>query len=208
LIDQRIQEEEESFNRLLQERARFAAAEDSYFNKAITTLVAEFEREGFSSLRQLAETTVTTKDDLIIEKLANIDNEKSQHQDALDHLALGFGQDLAIGGNNDDVGPIPFEYRDKLLRAYPGRLQAVNLVLLGQDFHRGSNQLAAPAFGPVGLSHHLDHVEFGHMKESIERGNRKLGTAHEDDLDVPIWQAVTPVVRRDAAALRSASVLI
>ena len=85
LIDQRIQQEEESCNRLLQERARFAAAEDPYFNKAITTLVAEFEREGFSSLRQQAETTVTAKDDLIIQKLANIDNEKRQHQDALDH---------------------------------------------------------------------------------------------------------------------------
>ncbi|MGB5473184.1 MAG: hypothetical protein WBQ78_06890 [Gammaproteobacteria bacterium] len=85
LIDQRIQQEEETFNQLLQEQARFAAAEDPYFNKAITTLVAEFEREGFSSLRQHAEMTMTTKDDLIIQKLVNIDNEKRQHQDALDH---------------------------------------------------------------------------------------------------------------------------
>ncbi len=82
--DQRIQQEEEKFNQLLQERARFASAKDPYFNKAITTLVEEFEREGFSALRQQAETTVTAKDDLIIQKLANIDNEKRQHQDALD----------------------------------------------------------------------------------------------------------------------------
>ncbi|MGB5337803.1 MAG: hypothetical protein WBO06_01780 [Gammaproteobacteria bacterium] len=84
-IDERIQQEEETFNRLLQERARFAAAEDPYFNKAITTLVAEFEREGFSSLRQQAEMTVTAKDDSIIRKLSMIDNEKRQHEDALVH---------------------------------------------------------------------------------------------------------------------------
>ena len=84
-IDQRIQQEEETFNRLLQDQAQFAAAEDKYFNKAISTLVAEFEREGFSSLRQHAETTITPQDDRIIQRLANIDSEKRQHQDALDH---------------------------------------------------------------------------------------------------------------------------
>ncbi|MGB5718504.1 MAG: hypothetical protein WBN81_15595, partial [Gammaproteobacteria bacterium] len=84
-IDQRIQQEEQTFNRLFQDQARFAAAEDKYFNKAISTLVAEFEREGFSSLRQHAETTITPQDDRIIQRLANIDSEKRQHQDALDH---------------------------------------------------------------------------------------------------------------------------
>jgi len=84
-VDERIQREEETFNRLLQERAKFAAAEDPYFNKAITTLVAEFEREGFLTLRQQAEMTVTSKDDRIIRKLAKIDNEKQQYEDALDH---------------------------------------------------------------------------------------------------------------------------
>ena len=84
-IDQHIQQEEETFNRLLQEQALFAAAEDPYFNKAIATLVAEFEREGFSSLRQYAETTATAKDDRIIQKLANIDSEKRQLNDALDN---------------------------------------------------------------------------------------------------------------------------
>lgn len=84
MIDQRIQQEEETFNRLLQEQALFAAAEDSYFNKAITTLVAEFEHEGFSSLRRYAETTATVEDDRIIQRLADIDSEKRQHKDALD----------------------------------------------------------------------------------------------------------------------------
>jgi hypothetical protein len=84
-IDERIQQEEETFNRLLQERARYAAAEDTYFNKSIATLVAEFEREGLSSLRQQTEATATAEDDRMIQKLADIDHEKRQQEDALEH---------------------------------------------------------------------------------------------------------------------------
>ena len=83
-IDERIRQEEQTFNRLVQERARYAAAEDTYFSQSITTLVAEFEREGFYSLRQQAEATVTAEDDRIIQKLADIDHEKRQQKDALD----------------------------------------------------------------------------------------------------------------------------
>ncbi len=84
-IDDRIQQEEETFNRLMQERARYAAAEDTYFNKSIATLVAEFEREGIFSLRQQAEATATAEDDRIIQRLSDIDHHKGQQEDALDH---------------------------------------------------------------------------------------------------------------------------
>jgi hypothetical protein len=83
--DERIRQQEEDVNRLLQERARYAAAEDQYFNKSISTLVVEFEREGFFSLRQLAEATLTAEDDRIVQQLTDIDQRNGQQQDALDN---------------------------------------------------------------------------------------------------------------------------
>jgi chromosome segregation ATPase len=83
--DERIRQNEDTFNRLVQERAGYAAAEDEYFNRSIATLVTEFEREGIYSLRQQAEVTVTEEDDRITRKLAGIDAEKKQQQDAMEH---------------------------------------------------------------------------------------------------------------------------
>jgi len=84
-VDERIRQEEDTFNRLMQERAGYAAAEDVYFNKSIATLVAEFEREGFYSLREQAEVTATAEDDRVIQKLVDIDHEKKQQDDLMVH---------------------------------------------------------------------------------------------------------------------------
>jgi chromosome segregation ATPase len=75
-IDERIQEAEERFRQLLDEKAEYASGEDALFRQAISTLVGQFEREGIMALRRQAEATRTVEDDRIVQELAEIDRQQ------------------------------------------------------------------------------------------------------------------------------------
>jgi hypothetical protein len=83
VIDERIQEEEERFRQLLDEKAAYAAGEDALYHQASSTLVEQFEREGIRSLRRQAEATRTPEDDRIVQELAGIDRRQEALEAAL-----------------------------------------------------------------------------------------------------------------------------
>jgi len=74
-IDERLQEQEERFRQLMDEKATYAAGEDELCRQAISTLVGQFEREGLPSLRRQAEATRTPEDDRLVQELAGIDQQ-------------------------------------------------------------------------------------------------------------------------------------
>jgi hypothetical protein len=74
-IDERLQEQEERFRQLMDEKAAYAAGEDELCRQAISTLVGQFEREGLPSLRRQAEATRTPEDDRLVQELAEIDHQ-------------------------------------------------------------------------------------------------------------------------------------
>lgn len=84
-IDEQICEAEEWARGLVQQRADYAVGADELFRRAMDILDAEFRRDGIASLRREAMRTRTPQDDLLVQELADIADERDRLQDALAH---------------------------------------------------------------------------------------------------------------------------
>ena len=82
-LDSEIERVEQEGQRVLQERATFAAGEDDNYRKAVELMAAEFHQDSIVELRHEAQLTPLPEDDLIIERLAAIEREKTQVEDTL-----------------------------------------------------------------------------------------------------------------------------
>lgn len=85
-IDGEIAEHEADEQRLLDERARFAAGEDAHMQRAVEYLGNEYRRSGLGELRRDAERTPYPEDDVIVARMAQRDAERAQVATGIDSL--------------------------------------------------------------------------------------------------------------------------
>jgi chromosome segregation ATPase len=83
-IDGDIEKLEQRFQSLLLERAVFAAGEDEQCRQAVELMSGEFKNATLVSLRREAQLTSTPDDDVIIEKLAEIEGAAMHLEDAVE----------------------------------------------------------------------------------------------------------------------------
>lgn len=82
-IDAAIHRQEDRYRELMQQHAAFFAGEDEYSRKCVAVLVEQMQRDPLSELRREAEATPSAEDNLIVQRLSDIDREKEQLQEEL-----------------------------------------------------------------------------------------------------------------------------
>jgi hypothetical protein len=90
-IDVSISEEEARYNELVKKRSEFIGGEDEYSRQCLQVLVDEFRREPLARLRREAEETATVEDNLVIQKLAGLEQMRMRldaHLEQHKHLHL------------------------------------------------------------------------------------------------------------------------
>ena len=78
------------------------------------------------------------------------------------------GQNLAVGGDDDQIGLEIFQLRDRGRAADFFRLKNFEVQLEGRFLDRAGGELELPADGPVGLRHHREHVMLGRLSSGLE----------------------------------------
>jgi len=82
-IDAKIREQEQRYHDLMEQRSQFAAGEDPFFQEAIQTLSDQMRREPIGQLRHEAEATPTAEDNLVVQQLAELEDQESSLEAAL-----------------------------------------------------------------------------------------------------------------------------
>ncbi len=85
-IDQRIEQSEQGYRALLDQKARFAAGDDEFTGQAVEYLANELRRDDLAQLRLSAFNTPYPEDDVIVARMLQRDDEKTQLQTSVDGL--------------------------------------------------------------------------------------------------------------------------
>jgi chromosome segregation ATPase len=83
-IDLAIQQQEEQYRQLVEQRSAFAAGQDDYSRQSSDLLLQELQRESLVQLRRRAARTATAEDDQIIRQLTDLDEEYHEVEEILD----------------------------------------------------------------------------------------------------------------------------
>jgi hypothetical protein len=102
-IDRTITEREGTLARLVEERKRFAAGEDSLYKSCIDVLSAEMQRESIDFLRERASRTVHRDDDELVHRLAALDEEADRIESNLGEFKRMHDRESDLVGKLEDI---------------------------------------------------------------------------------------------------------
>jgi hypothetical protein len=102
-LDRRIKESEELYQKLAEERAKYASGKDENLQQSLATIASHLERGEFSALRRHAEATPMPQDDAIVQDLIDLDAEKDQLEESLRSYQQVYDRHLARVKELEDV---------------------------------------------------------------------------------------------------------
>ncbi|MDB6067140.1 MAG: hypothetical protein JWR26_3348 [Pedosphaera sp.] len=108
----------------------------------------------------------------------------------------GFGEDLAIRGNGDEVGLELAEFLNEGFVAGAFGLEDGQAGFEGDFFYGRRLQFQVAAFGAVGLGDDGEDGEVGLAQQCFQAGAGERGGAHEDDFERRHWSGRPRKFRR------------
>jgi hypothetical protein len=82
-IDAAIEQEESRYSELVKQRSVFAGGEDEYSRQCMEVLVDQFRREPLAQLRREAEWSTAAEDNIVVGKLADLEQSKARIESQL-----------------------------------------------------------------------------------------------------------------------------
>jgi len=82
--DTQLEQQQQSQQQLLQQKSVYLAGDDEHFRQMVALLAAEYRRDDIRTLRTDAQLTPLPEDDLVVEKLSDIERNRQQARETIE----------------------------------------------------------------------------------------------------------------------------